>query len=236
MRKIVVSILLLSLSVLVLYSAIYLHSLDKTTVRTSVYNITITTTTTYNGPIFGTPGMKPCCTLQWPPPLTGTTVTHVTETTIVQPPSYASLWPYILALSIIILGLAVLIFRRNYCMSKVMILLISLILISLAVFLYSTDKPIVHILVLSKVTCNKNNYIQLAVVHTYNSADCPLCEPKPPVIYQTVIILPPPWYAQLWFLPLTVGILLIFMLAYMCKAVTLKVLKVIIKYLEPILN
>jgi hypothetical protein len=113
MRKIVVSILLLSLSVLVLYSAIYLHSLDKTTVRTSVYNITITTTTTYNGPIYGTLGMKPGCHILWPPSLTGTTVTYVTETTIVRPPSYASLWPYMLALSIIILGLAVLIFRRK---------------------------------------------------------------------------------------------------------------------------
>jgi hypothetical protein len=123
-----------------------------------------------------------------------------------------------------------------YCMSKVMILLISLILISLAVFLHSADKPIVHILVSCKVTCNKNNYI-VAVFHIYNSADGPLYEPKPLVIYKTTfVILPPPWYAQLWFLPLTIGILLIFMLAYMCKAVTLKVLKVIIKYLEPILN
>jgi len=117
-----------------------------------------------------------------------------------------------------------------------MILLISLILISLAVFLYSTDKPIVHILVPYKVTCKnnciKNNYIYLA--NGYGVA--PICVPKPPVIYQTVIILPPPWYAQLWFLPLAIGILLIFMLAYTCKAVTLKVLKVIIKYLEPILN
>ncbi|MDT7901694.1 MAG: hypothetical protein RRE78_07345 [Acidianus sp.] len=117
-------------------------------------------------------------------------------------------------------------------MSKVMILLISLILISLAVFLHSTDKPIVHILMSCEVTC-KNNYKQLVA---FDYADAPLCVPKPPVIYQTVIILPPPWYAQLWFLPLTVGILLIFMLAYTCKAVTLKVLKVIIKYLEPILN
>jgi hypothetical protein len=117
-------------------------------------------------------------------------------------------------------------------MLKVMILLMSLILVSLAVFLHSTDKPIVHILVPSKVAC-KNNYKQLAYV---DYADAPLCVPKPPVIYQTVIILPPPWYAQLWFLPLTVGILLIFMLAYTCKAVTLKVLKVIIKYLEPILD
>jgi hypothetical protein len=31
----------------------------------------------------------------------------------IPPPSYASLWPYILALGIIILGLAVLIFRRK---------------------------------------------------------------------------------------------------------------------------
>jgi hypothetical protein len=118
-----------------------------------------------------------------------------------------------------------------------MILLISLILISLAVFLHSTDKPIVHILMSCEVTCKnnciKNNCIYLAFGHGV----APLCEPKPLVIYKiTVIILPPPWYVQLWFLPLTVGILLIFMLAYTCKAVTLKVLKVIIKYLEPILN
>jgi uncharacterized protein with PQ loop repeat len=32
---------------------------------------------------------------------------------VIPPPSYASLWPYILALGIIILGLAVLIFRRK---------------------------------------------------------------------------------------------------------------------------
>ena len=50
------------------------------------------------------------------------TVTHVYPNTFgtvyiaseaIPPPSYASLWPYILALGIIILGLAVLIFRRK---------------------------------------------------------------------------------------------------------------------------
>jgi len=228
----------LLIAIVLISFTIYSYNLDHTIVFTKVTTQTKTETLPL-GPGLGRDIYVPnatllCCIFNGTAFHNGTatSIVYQTETTTIPPPFYATLWPYILALSIIILGLAVLIFRRNYCMSKVMILLISLILISLAVFLHSTDKPIVHILVLSKVTC-KNNYNQLAA---FDYADAPLCEPKPPVIYQTVIILPPPWYAQLWFLPLTVGILLIFMLAYTCKAVTLKVLKVIIKYLEPILN
>ncbi|WP_152943249.1 hypothetical protein [Acidianus ambivalens] len=115
MRKIIVLVLLLSLSVLALYSAVYLHGLDKTTVKTSVHNVTITTTYTRNI-VFCMPAWNYNCTrvcLLPPTTLTGTTVMHETETTTIPPPSYASLWPYMLTLGIIILGLAMLIFRHK---------------------------------------------------------------------------------------------------------------------------